>query len=351
MSSMDTLRLTAEEMLSGLKASEALKRRIVCNVHALETLPQTAGEMLGGLHVTSALRHRILVGAARKRPRQQAVRQAARRFSPAMGMAMVLVVMLCVGALYANRETGISAPGLVVGNSSTPGTSGALGGQAAGDMISGSLKLGDNSVPQYRSLFTVTDNGAQALIAINGRYYQMLSSPFALEEKLKGSQFGDIQQRITEFSTTGQVGVFSNVANAGDPIYSVDGFSTRTMVAAPVNGHIRLFQRVAYAGNALLGNENFAETLSIQGEVAVLELSGIGIISDPVKANGLMEMLLEEAVWNGDAVPTGDQMLTIYLKNNLSLQLNVSEDVVSACGAWACPDFFDAFKAELKEAE
>ena len=40
---------------------------------------------------------------------------------------------------------------------------------------------------------------------------------------------------------------------------------------------------------------------------------------------------------------SGAGSLLIGLKNGLTLQLLVSDESVSACGTWSCPDFFEAF--------
>ena len=63
---LESLRQTADEMLSGIHVGEELKRRVLFEAQAVEKLPQVADEMLSGLTKTPALRHRILVAYERR---------------------------------------------------------------------------------------------------------------------------------------------------------------------------------------------------------------------------------------------------------------------------------------------
>lgn len=57
---VESLRPTADEMLSGLSAGEAMKRRIILQADATERIACVAEEMLSGMHAGAALRHRIM---------------------------------------------------------------------------------------------------------------------------------------------------------------------------------------------------------------------------------------------------------------------------------------------------
>lgn len=338
---VENLQPVAQEMLSGLKAGDRVRQRVLFRASMMETLPEATGQMLQGVQANAALRHRILIASSRRggpRTAAYAPRQIARRLAPAMSMALVLMLMVVIGMQYADPMT---KPGAEVQQQQVN-----LNSYAAGDLYNGALQV--SGIPQYRSLFATLSSGEPALISVNGRYYQMLNSPVSVPDGLLDTKHGDIQPSSGDISMADRLGVVSNIVGDGEVIYSVKGYSTRTLIAAKVNGSMRLFQRIAYAAKSLAGSgESFADTLAIQGKVKTLELSGVGIISDADTCNALVETLLNKAVWYGDTIPTGQQALTIYTYDNLSVQLHVSGDVMAACGAWACPDFFEAFQAAL----
>ncbi len=329
---VENLRSTADEMLSGLHAPPGMAQRLRLQAGALDNLPQIAGEMLGSLQAGPALRHRILVAADRARhpfrllapacPRKRAAHPGLLRLTPALGMAVLLVIMLGVGSLYG---------GTVPGSPSNE-----LESYAAGPVQT----LSD--VSQFRSLFA-GEGANPPLLAINGRYYRMLTTPLAVSSSLVGAPIADVQTYTDEPSLSTRVGVVSNVVAERSQVYEVTGLSQKTAVAAEVDGTLRLFQRVSYAAASLIGEEMFEDTLDVGGQVASLELSGVGVVNDETRVNELLYMLNEFAVWSGSEIGEADQALTIYLKNGLSLQLLVDGDVLWGCGAWACPEFFDAF--------
>lgn len=337
---VESLRPVADEMLSGLKAGDRIRQRALFRASMMEKLPEATGQMLQGVQANAALKHRILIATERRGGQRAAAfasKKVARRLAPAMSMALVLMLMIVIGMQYADP---MGTPGVQVQQQAN------MNSFAAGDLNFGVLQV--SGVPQYRSLFANLSSGDPALISVNGRYYQMLNSPVSVPEGLLDTKHGDIQPSSDDISMADRLGVVSNVVSDGEVIYSLKGYSTRTLIAAKVNGSMRLFQRVGYAAKSLAGSgETFADTLAIQGNVIALELSGVGIISDTGTCNTLINTLLSKAVWYGDTVPTGQQALTIYLRDNLSVQLHVSGDVVAACGAWACPDFFEAFQAAL----
>lgn len=331
------LRPTADELLSGLNAGEAMKARLLFQSGAVEKLPVIAAEMLSGLHVSPALRHQILVAAERKKRAYQAPepmpvrrkRPAYARFTPAVGMALVLALMIGLGLNY--------------------GGNGLLDAPPAGNGISTynmSAEGGGAGVPQYRSLFVGADSANPPLIAVNGRYYQMLDLP-AVSQSLLDTVIADVQTYTDEPSLLPNVGIISNAAQPGTKIYKIAGIDKATMVAAEVDGVTRLFQRVSYASNGLIGDEMFENTLDLYGKVESLELSGVGYITDETTANDLIYMLCEMSTQYSDEIASSGQALTIYLKNGLSLQLAVQDDLVKGCGTWACPEFFQAFEEHL----
>ncbi|MCL1964506.1 MAG: hypothetical protein FWF69_05535 [Firmicutes bacterium] len=333
---VEMLRPTADEMLSGLTAGEAMRRRLLFQAEAMERLPGVANEMLAGLTVTPALRHRILVKAKRHsvalEPSYSVPARRAhpgfQRLIPAVGMALVMVLMIGLGAFYGGNDT------LFVEN-----------GQ---EMIAGSAgaQPGGSGVPRFRSLFA--GQGANPpLIGINGRYYRMLNTPLSVSSALIDREFADVDKSSDEPSLLSKVGVVSNIVPIGAKVYAIQNISTKTLCAAEVEGSMRLFQRVSYASMGALDNESFDDTLDVSGLVAALELSGVGVITNDVDANDLIFLLSENAIYTGGELSESDQALTIYLQNGLSLQLLVQEDVFGGCGTWVCPEFFTEFEAAL----
>jgi len=338
---VEMLRPTADEMLSGLSAGEAMRKRLLFRAEAIHSLPEIADEMLGGLTVNPALRHRILVkahrhSAALEPSRPAPVRRlnpAFKRLTPAAAMAAVLVLMIGLGAFY-----GSEAPAFPV-----PGATQDMDIRAAG------TQPGESGAPQFRPL--LAGEGANPpLIGVNGRYYRMLNSPAPVPSALIDSVITDVTVFSEEPSLMSKVGIVSNIVPVGANVYSIRDISSKTLCAAEVEGVMRLFQRVSYASMGALENEFFDDTLNISGMVAALELSGVGVITDDVDANDLIFLLSENAIYTGGELSESGQALTIYLQNGLSLQLLVQDDVLGGCGTWVCPEFFSEFEAALARA-
>lgn len=331
---VEMLRPVADEMLSGLTTDAARKRRTLCVADFSVSLPEAAHDMLGGLTANAALRHRILMEAERKQTTPRIAGKAAprtgrpslARLIPAVGMAAAMTVMIGLGMQNARL------------NNAQVGQT-----DLASYTMSGSAVSGD-TVPQYRSLFA--DEGANpSLVGINGRFYRMLN--VMVPQDVLGSVIAEVQAYTDEPSLAATVGVISNVVGAGTPIYKVDDISQKTACIVEVDGVLRLFQRVGYASGTTIGSELLEDTLDIYGHVAALELSGVGVIYDANDANQLIYTLSEFASYHGNDIIGGSQALTIYLDNGLSLQLMVDGDILSGCGSWSCPEFFDAFYESL----
>lgn len=329
---VEMLRPTADEMLSGLTAGESLRKKVLLKAKGAEQLSGIAGEMLGGLHATPALRHRILVRAEHAKENALPAPVAAprrapsiRRLAPVLSMGLMLTLMIGLGAMYGKDMQGIIGPGAKPGMNTYAAGVEASGGGAA-----------------YKSIFAEQGENPP-LIVMNGRYYRMLTTPMPVPSSLRGTNITKMVTFTEEPSLVNAVGMYSNIVTPGTDIYEVQGLSFKTACAAEVDGVLRIFQRVGYAGEALVGDESLEDTLSVTGQVASLELSGVGVITDEAIASELIYQLFEFGVYSGSEISQGDQVLTIYLKNGVSLQLMVQDDLVGACGAWACPEFFTQF--------
>jgi hypothetical protein len=241
-------------------------------------------------------------------------------------MAMALALMIGLGLQY--------------GTAPQPANMGGLSSYAAG----GDTLPADGS--QVRPLLAGT-SAEPPLLVINGRYYRMLNAPAAVSADRLGSVIANIQGHSDALELEATAGVLSNIAKPGANVYEVDSLSFKTAVAAEVDGQMRLFQRVGYAANNVIGNEMFEDTLDVVGHVAALELSGVGFIDDEEMANTLVSQLIEFSAFHSSEIPEGEGALTIYLKNDLTLQLMVQGDVYGGCGAWANVEFREAFEAAL----
>lgn len=313
------------------------------DIKELERLAPTADEMLSGLHADEAMKRRILFAANEKTKR----RAPMPRLVPALCCAALAIA--CVSA-FAPRLSGTA-----VDTAATPMPvsidSIAAGGEQAAPMtrmadVSGTARVraaGGSS----DSLFAST-SGDIPLVAVNGAVYRMLSTPTNVESSLLGDAVGTVSTTTDEPSLaddSAMTGGLSNVAEAGQTIYAVSGVDVNTAVACEVGGNMRLFQRVSYAGKGP-GGQGLEDTFSVRGQVAELTLSGVGtLIGDA--ANDAAAVLLDHATLKSADSSARKQTLTVTLTNGLKLQLGVSGDTVSACGKWSCPEFFEAFESGL----
>ncbi len=293
----------------------------------LRELPQIAQE--SGLEAGDALKERIL--RAERRPARPRYYRAAVILAAAAVLVLVTVaVMPLMRHEQAPMLTGQSAGG------ATP-TQAVL----TGDVKGGSVVISSGGVPEYRSIWAKGQGANFPLICAEDRYYRMLDTPSRISESLIGRELGTVSVYTQEPALTSG-GIISNIVPEGEKVWTLSGMDG-TMAAAYVNGSLRVFQRVAYSGNAILGGETLKDTLRA-GTVTELALSGVGSVSGQ-QAQELFAVLLRCASYqNAKCAETG-QTLLIYMDSGLVLQLCVSGETVSGCGTWSCPDFLEAFPA------
>lgn len=303
----------------------------------LEQLPQIASRQLGGLEADPTLLCKIRIEAAERR--QRPARAAVLR--PVLAVCAALV--LCVGAVAAlqPQQPAVTDEPMVAART--------LDSRAAGDAAAqqtvvdgvpkGSISMSAGVRRAAGSLFSQSENASFPLITLNGASYRMLERPEALDSALLGAEAGTVSEFNVE-PALGSGGVVSNAAACGAKVYAVEDMGG-ALVAAQVDGAMRVFQRVSYAGTAIIGAETLADTLCAAQDVAWMELDGTGR-AEGEEARRLMETLLDCADYQSTAF-SGDVSLQIGLSNGLTLQLMTGEDSVSACGTWSCPDFFEAF--------
>lgn len=308
----------------------------------LEQLPDIASRQLGGLEATPTLLCRIKLEAAEKKS-DKSIRRAALR--PVLAVCCALV--LCVGAA------------MTLGGEDHPlsmrpvPTENVMDSRAAGseaqptsepvllaDVPKGSISMSAGAKRVQGSLFVSAEGSAFPLVTLDGATYRMLEKPNGVSRALLGDEMGTVSEFNIE-PALGSGGVVSNAVSMGQSVYAV-GDLGGALVAADVDGSLRVFQRVSYAGTAVIGTETLRDTLCAPDDVEWIELDGKGR-AEGEKARHLMETLLDGADYQSTAY-SGDAFMRIGLTNGLTLQLMTGEDTVSACGTWSCPDFFEAWQ-------
>ena len=306
----------------------------------LNRLPEIANET--GLSADERLKSRIRQ-AAESKPRQPVMR----RLVPAFCAMIVLGGCLAAGIPLLRGNDGRQAEGqeplfsAIAAGSDLP-----LGEQLALDVPPGSITIRSSSNPSYRSIWAQMNGGNFPLIGVNGRYYRLLTNPTSISSAMLGDALGTVDSYTSEPALAGKNGICSNTVQSGETVYAVQGMKG-AMAAANVDGMLRVFQRVSYGDSALVGGEKLADTLKAS-RVTALELSGVGTVNDPQKAQELTELLLSQADFLRSGGGESGCSLLIQLKNGLVLQMAVNGDRLIACGTWACPAFFDAFRAAVQ---
>ena len=302
----------------------------------LQQLPQAAAQGLGGLTAGSHLKARIQLAATA--PKKARFRIPMRLLAPVACCAAALVLFLALGTPWQQPDH----TSLII--SSSLGNETPLPGVLTGDLENGTIRItAGNRNPGYRSIWANANGGSFPLVGVNGRYYRLLTSPRDVPDSLLGSSLGTVAEYTTEPSLSGTNTILSNTVGFGKPVYAVRGMNN-TLIAAEVNGEMRLFQRVSFNGNARRGSETLADTLQITGQVVAMELSGVGTITDPAVCERLLSTLLNCAVYESSGSVSSQQSLLIELNNRLVLQMAVRGDNLAACGVWSCPEFLEAFE-------
>lgn len=308
----------------------------------LEQLPEIAEQSLGGLVAGQELKQRILESAG------GSVRRSSRRavWTPALctALALVLVIGISVGipAMRSNpgQEPLIST--VAAGNTEVKQE------VSRNDLDVNNVNVRSRgSVPDFRTLWQKGEDGAFPLIGVDGRYYRMMESPKSVSANILGNSIGKVAEFTTEPALARGDVTMSNVVANDTAVYPVSGMGG-TLVAAEVDGKMRLFQRVSFNGNALLGKEGLSDTLQIAGHIMMMELSDVGVITDSAKAEELFATLVSNAHYESSGSVSGKQSLLIELDNGLTVQMLVKNDRLGACGVWSCPEFFEAFAEAVR---
>ena len=309
------------------------------DMKALERLAPIADEMLSGLHADDGMKRRIREAAVRGRTVHRPV-----RLVPALCCAALAVA--CVGIVGVSRMNDMGAlPQTVQIEAIAAGAQTPLPAVSVADLGSGAQVRA--AAPQTQSLFAKA-SGDIPMISVDGAVYRLLTSPKDMGAALLGEAVGTVSVATNEPSLSSQeelkAGV-SNVAAEGTTVYAVRGLPASTAVAAEVDGGMRLFQRVSYAGKGP-GSQSLEDTFSVRGRVKSVALSGVGELTGET-ANDVIDVLLDHATLTAADQTAARQTLTVTLDSGLRLELGVSGDTLCGCGGWSCPEFFEAFEAAL----
>lgn len=306
----------------------------------LNALPDLADST--GLQADETLKRKILRAARQK---QSGSRVTLRRLVPAF---CALVVLLGAGtvAYPALKPQGPQATQTPLIDSLAAGSGAAMGEKLALDVPQGSISIRSSANPSYRSIWAPASGGNFPLVGVNGRYYRLLTNPTDVSGSLLGESLGKVENYTSEPALAGKNGICSNIVTAGETVWAVSGMKD-ALVAAQVNGQTRVFQRVSFGDNALVGGEKLSDTLKA-GSVTALELSGVGTINNADTAKRLVNILTNNATFLRAGSSETNQSLLIQLSNGVVIQMAVNGERVMACGTWACPEFFDAFREALQ---
>ncbi|MBQ9196934.1 MAG: hypothetical protein IJ157_06785 [Clostridia bacterium] len=321
----------------------------------LDNLPEITDQMLGGLHASQELKNDILRDAALASQGQTVRRSTPWQKRPAAKARVIRAVAALACAALVITGAVMAAPNLL---SRPDGQTSLIDTQAAGDvkplsggqsvaldMPRGSVVISQRSQPSYRGIWEAAQGGNFPLVCVDGRYYRLMSNPTALGSSLQGEALGAVDTYTSEPALV-QGGIVSNVVAQGETVYAVRGMANAA-VAAPVNGEMRVFQRVSFGASALKGGETLASTLG-SSSVAALELTGVGTVTDAAKAQELYGILTSSAQLVRAGSGETAESLLIGLQNGLVLQMSVRDESLMACGTWSCPEFFEAFEAAIQ---
>ncbi|MDO4484625.1 MAG: hypothetical protein Q4C54_09440 [Clostridia bacterium] len=308
----------------------------------LNEFPQWADNALGGLKADDKLKYRILQAA-----KEQPQTRKAPRWTYAVGTCLAAAVIV-VGGIGLNMQQKSSEPVAPI-ISTRAGVSAEEKLDTFADEVfvaSGYVEEADSVAPAS-TLWAQDDQADVPVISVNGRCYRMLTTPMDVPVALLGNQLAKVESFTADASLQPSNTVFSNVVHADMPVYAIPGMEN-TLVAAQVNDHMRLFQRVSFNGHALVGREKLADVLQISGRVVMMTDEQGRCIFDQDVIDSLVATLFADAVYEAPGHIQGSRCLQLTLDNGLMLQLDIDRDSVSACGTWSCPEFINQLESALQ---
>jgi len=305
----------------------------------LNQLPQIAEETLGGLKADQALYKRIITNKPQG--------HKTHIFQPRRILALASALMLVVGSsLLYPYLLGKGQQNKQQFQTHMAGIVPQVAALRAGNLPQGSIHLGiPGKIPEFKGVWANSSGGNFPLIRVNGAFYRLLKNPSTVDVGMLGATLGMVEIFTEEPALDSSGQLLSNTASVGTQVSQINDMPG-TALAAEVNGSLRVFQRVSFSGNALLGSESLIDTL--RGSVAGLQLSGVGTVTDAQKVSSLMSLLFNESSYQSSSTASSDQALLIQYGNGIVLQMAVKGNNLIACGTWNNPGFIEAFKAAVQ---
>ena len=308
----------------------------------LEDLKEVADRNLGGLKADTRLLHEIL-NAKTPTPERKT------NWRPILAISMAAVLLLVAGVIGLPQLTRYDGDINVVtrsaGGDNAPQTV-----QLTANVPAGSVNISESagSAPGYQNLFASGQSANFPLLKVGERTYRMLTGAVSASTGQLGRQLGTVTEFTSEPAISSSA-IVSNTVEAGKSVYAINGMDS-ALLAAEVQGTLRVFQRVSYSGTAVVGAETLKDVLTGGVEATALELSDVGRINDAGEAQALMELLFSSARYEGASESSAaGQSLLIKLANGMTVQMNIKNGTLYACGAWSSPEFFDAFQNAITD--
>lgn len=306
----------------------------------LNHLPEIADEMLSNVQAGPALKEKIV----EKAKGGQAIRFKPLRAVPALCCAALLLVAFTFGIpnLLGQKIARNVIESQPAGVSAEPSP---VSTQRADIPVRSITVAGSGEIPAYKNIWARASGAVFPMISADGQIYRMLTTPSKLSNKLVGAEKGTVAAYTSDPSAiSGQIA--SNAALEGETVYAVSGMDG-ALLAANVDGKLRVFQRVSYNGTAIAGGESLGDTLCAS-DIKELTLTGVATITDSATAQSLYNTLVADASYQNASSKETSQSLLIKTGDGLTLQLSVNGNNVMGCGTWSCSTFFDAFNAAVQ---
>lgn len=307
----------------------------------LNQLPQIAEETLSGLKADQALFKRIQKAGNQTHSASTNSFQARRRIVLATTLVLAVGLSLISPVLFNKKE-----PVNQQIQTHMAGFVPQVAVLRAGNLPQGSISLGSpGKNAEYKGIWANASGGNFPLIRVDSAFYRLLKNPTAIDSSLLGANLGRIEIFTEEPALDSSGQLLSNSADENTQVYQIKGMAG-TAIAAEIDGKLRVFQRISFSGNALLGSESLIDTL--RGPVTGLQLSGVGTVTETSKITNLLSLLFNESSFQSSATSSSNQALLIQYSNGIVLQMAVKGNNLIACGTWNNAEFIEAFEAAVE---
>ena len=232
---MEALSGIAEEAFSGLHATQALKNRVLEQAEGKKKNSFFAGKARLAATVTAG----VLVVAAvctftfSKGGPGKPVQDSAEQLTLAANAELPEPAAMTVSAEYEKAGEEALSPEetirriSVVAAGSIPIPEGSEKAE-----VRGNVEIRNGTAPAFRSLWD-----RNSLIAVNGQYYCLLTSPSSVSASLQGETLGSAR---ADAQVPASYGVYANCLADGTAVYSVKGMQG-TAVVCETGGKLRVF--------------------------------------------------------------------------------------------------------------